>query len=102
MTTVYYSIIYSHLIYAIQVWGSAFKTNLQPLEILLKRAVWMITFNDTFTSEGNLVHFLPLFCELGLLKVQEVYKLQIARFVYDCLKNHAPSQFNNWFTYVSE
>ena len=39
MKNVYYSLIYSHIIYAIEVWGSTFKTELNKILILQKRAL---------------------------------------------------------------
>ena len=37
MKSVYYSIIYPHLIYGLQVWGSAFKTELEKMNIMQKK-----------------------------------------------------------------
>ena len=48
MKNVYYSLIYSHILYAIEVWGSAFKTELNKVLILQKRAIRFMTFNDGF------------------------------------------------------
>ena len=63
----------------------------------------MILFKDTFpTGGGNLVHSLPLFHELGLLKIHYIYKLQIANFVYACMSNLTPVQFKDWFTFISD
>ena len=45
MKNVYHSLIYSHTIYAIEVWGSAFKT-----EILQKRVMRLLTFKDVFPA----------------------------------------------------
>ena len=42
MKNVYYSLIYSHIVYAIEVWGSAFKTELNKIFVLHKR------FHDAF------------------------------------------------------
>ena len=61
MKSVYYSIIYPHLIYGLQVWGSSFKTELEKMNIMQKKAVRMTTFNDTYPREGyGLCHSLPL------------------------------------------
>ena len=38
MRNVYYSLVYSHIIYAIEVWRSACKTELEKILILQKRA----------------------------------------------------------------
>ena len=47
MKNVYYSLIYSY-IYAIEVWGSAFKIELYKILNLQKRIMRLITFNDVF------------------------------------------------------
>ena len=44
MKTLYYSFVYPHLLYAIEVWGSADITHLNSLITLQKRVVRMITF----------------------------------------------------------
>ena len=65
MKNVYYSIIYPHLIYGIQVWGLAFEIELKNIETVQKRAVRMITCNDSFNIHGyGLCHTLPLFQQL--------------------------------------
>ena len=50
MKNVYYSLIYSHIIYAIEVRGSAFKTKLDKILILQKRVLRLMTFNDEFPA----------------------------------------------------
>ena len=34
MKNIYYGLLYSHIIYAIEIWGSAFKTDLDKISIL--------------------------------------------------------------------
>ena len=46
MRTLYYSLVYPYLLYAIEVWGSADITHLNRLLILQKRLVRLITFSD--------------------------------------------------------
>ena len=41
MKNIYYSLVYSHIIYAIEIWVSAFKTDLDKISILQKRVVMM-------------------------------------------------------------
>ena len=48
MKNIYYSLIYSHIIYAIEVWGSAFKTELDKILILQKRAMRLMSYKDVF------------------------------------------------------
>ena len=49
MQNVYYSLIYSH-IYAIEVWGSAFKMELDKILILQRRVMRLMTCNDVFPT----------------------------------------------------
>ena len=57
MKNVYYSLIYSHLVYGIEVWGSACKTELNKLLVLQKRAMRLITYNDPRTTKSIEPHF---------------------------------------------
>ena len=62
MKNVYYSLIYSHIIYAIEVWGSAFKTELDKILILQKRVMRLMTFKDVFpATPGPLQSADPIF-----------------------------------------
>ena len=68
------------------------------MNIMQKKAVRMITFNDTHPREGyGLCHSLPLFLKLEFLKISDIYKIQISKFIHDCLSGYAPLQFNSWF-----
>ena len=71
MQNVYYSLIYSHIIYAIEVWGSAFKTELAKILILQKRVMRLMAYNDVFpTIPGPLRPTDPIFVKLNSLKVE--------------------------------
>ena len=48
MKNVYYILIYSHIIYAIEAWGSACKTELDKIFILQKRAMRLMTYETYF------------------------------------------------------
>ena len=90
--------LYSHLVYSIQVWGSACISEINKILVLQKRALRIITRNDTFLSvPGPLYPTDPLFYKLGILKVQDVFKLQVSTFIFNCLQLNAPTIFHNWF-----
>ena len=40
----------------------------------------------------------PMFYELGILKVEDVFKLQVSQFIYNCLSFNTPQNFWGWFT----
>ena len=98
LKNIYYSLIYSHLLYAIQAWGSAFETHKSKLVVLQKKAIRMITFNDERLQTWSLVHTSPLFKELGMLKLNEIFELQLSCFIFDCSHHLSPTLFHEWFT----
>ena len=85
LRTIYYSLVYSHLNYGIQVWGSACKTDLEKILILQKKAVRAMSGNrwyQTYGNPGPLTHSNPLFKSLGILKIYDIYKLSIGKFIF--------------------
>ena len=76
MKTIYYGLIYQRLQYCISCWGGVAPTNLKKLAVLQKRAVRIITGSHWQTASS------PLFKTLGLLKLNEIYKLQLAKKMY--------------------
>ena len=60
-----------------------------------KKVIRAITFNDSFSPSE------PLFLKLGLLKLDDIFMLQLASFVYACINRLAPPVFDNYFNYIS-
>ena len=73
------SLIYSYLNYCNLIWGAAEKGIIEPLFILKKKAVRIIT------KSNYLEHTPPIFVYLELLTIYEVYKLNCSLFIYKCL-----------------
>ena len=71
-----YSFIYPYLIYWNQVWGSACKTNIEPLFILQKKALRIITGVHPRSPSG------PLFCQLKFLNCENIFKYLVGRLMY--------------------
>ena len=84
LKNIYYSLLYSHLPRGIQVWGSAFDTNINKLIVLQKKTVRMISNENPIGFRGPSAHTSPLFSELSILKLKDIYDLQLMSFVYDC------------------
>ena len=94
---IYYSLIYPFLSYGITVWGSANESTIKPLLVLQKTAVRIISkcniSNDYFRKPPSL----PLFNKLNLLIIQDIFKLEITKFVYDSVNKINPPQFHSYF-----
>ena len=80
LKTVYYSLVYSYLQYCISSWGLASTSTLAPLRILHKRAIRITVFTKRQTYSS------PLFYSLNILKIEDLFKFEIAKFVFK-LKN---------------
>ena len=110
---IYHSLIYPHLLYGVSVWGNADVIHLDVLHILQKKAVRIIANKDKniqtlFELPGNpntywLVdtfekeHSLPLFNNLNILKISDIFNASILNFVYDSLRKTNPIQFHEFF-----
>ena len=97
MTTLYYSLIYPHLLYAIEVWGSAGTSVINNLLVLQKRIVRLLSNSDTRHSDYSFPPSNPLFFKERSLKVQDIFKMRIANFIYNCLNKTSLVNFQWWF-----
>ena len=98
----YYSLIYPFLIYAAPIWGNTHNNLINTIHILQKKILRIITFNKTvFSTNGPPIHSLPLFNELNILTIFDIFKLEIIKFVHDSLNKNNPNQFHNYFSYPS-
>ena len=44
----------------------------------------------------------PLFLTLGVLKVHDLFKLKIAKFICNSLNKHNPTNFDSWFILTTQ
>ena len=82
LRTVYYSLIHPFLQYCISTWGSCARSNLGILERLQKQSIRNIC------HQPRLTHTTPLFLSLSTLKLSDIYKLQVAKLIYNNLQNN--------------
>ena len=96
LVQLYYSLIYPFLTYSLTAWGNTYNTSLQPLFILQKKAVRIITFSE------YKAHSSPLFYRLEILKLFDLIYLDNALFVYDYYTNKLPATFHDFFKSIHE
>ena len=75
------------LTYGIVVWGSTFENLLNPIRVAHKKVLRAMTFSDPTA------HSSPLFYNLKILKLDDLYQLSISVFAYECQNNIAPLYF---------
>ena len=71
----YYSLIHSHLTYGLILWGNALQKYISKLERVQKKAIRAIT-RSKFNAPSS-----PLFRELNILKLRDLYKLNVSTFL---------------------
>jgi len=80
----YFTMIQPYLLYCIMAWGGAYKSNLTGIINLQKRAVRLIT-NTEYRA-----HTSPLFVQLCILKLMDIYQLNMLLFMYKYKFNLLP------------
>ena len=72
----YYSLVYSRIQCRIILLGSTFKSVLRELEVRLNKIV------RTTTGSRKFDHITTLFKQLKLLKLHDIYQLELGKFMY--------------------
>lgn len=93
---IYYNLIYPYISYAIEAWGSTYKTNIQKVQCKqnhIIRIIFFATLYGKYTDSAK-----PLINLLNIHTVQNVYRLHILKFVHKWHKGLLPNTFNNIFT----
>ena len=93
--SLYYSLIHSFLFYGLLVWGSPYKTYIDILYKIQKKAIKIISGANLFNSATK--HFK----NLGILKLQGLYKVEVGYFIKRYKRyfsNNLPIEITNFFT----
>ena len=86
----------SVLTYGLISWGNTYSSTTQPLFILQKRAMRVMTFSKFHE------HSSPIFKRLNVVKLPDLVFLTIAVFVYKFHNRRLPSVFDTFFAQVSK
>ena len=90
LLSVFHALFMTHATYGICAWGSAKSELLDILYLAQKRALRIITKSksDSPTSE--------LFKDLGILKIKDLYAIQLASFMFDFDNGLLPKYFKHF------
>ena len=100
LLTIYNSLIYPYILYGIPIWGNADNVHLKPIYTIQKKAVRIISNKDYYVENTYLrEHSTPLFNNLRLLKIYDVFKVEALKFVFDSLNKTNPNQFHEYFSF---
>lgn len=87
LKTVYYSLVYSQLTYGIILWGAAYDVHINKLVIMQKKIV------RCMAKANYREHSQPLFQELNLLNLGNIYTIEVAKFMYKYVQKELPKIF---------
>ena len=91
LKTLYFSLIYSHLQYGITAWGNCTKTNLKKLSTLKNKAITLIS-NAPFATRTTYLYY-----NLELLKLEDIYKLEVGKIKHQYVNKNLPGSFDDFF-----
>ena len=92
LTSIYFATIHCHLIYGINVWGSASKTLLNEIHMKQKQAIRIIT-NSKYNA-----HTEPLFKESKILPLPDLIHFSKLQFMHNFKHHLLPTSFTNMWT----
>jgi len=96
LKTVYYSIVYSHLPYAITSWGSSSFSTLNTLNIIHNKLLRIMRFSK-FNS-----NICKLYKDTQILTIDQIFKLEISKLMYKIKFRLVPKQFTEHFTKIED
>jgi exonuclease III len=84
MKMLYYSLIHPYLVYGVTLWGGTHSTYIKKLFILQKKSIRIVN------KAGYLHHTHSLFHDNAILKLADLYKLEVAKYLYKFSKQLLP------------
>ena len=91
LSILYHSLVYPYLSYA-----STYDKYLSKLYVLQKKVV------RTIAGANMKAHSEPIFKSLGILKLEDVHKLHVSKYVFTYIKNALPPPLMNIFTLMQD
>jgi hypothetical protein len=92
LITLYNALVYPHLLYGITLWGNTYNVYLNKLNVLQTK-LRRVMANTEYHA-----HTEPLFKSPILLKLSDIYKLQIAKYTFSSINNKLPEILRDVFT----
>ena len=96
LKTLYNSLFLPYVNYCNLIWASTYNSHINPLLLLQKKAIRIITFSPPRT------HTKPIFQKLNILPIFSLYKFQVSAFVFFHINKLLPSALSSLFQFNFE
>ena len=91
----YNALFLSFLQYGLIAWGQTYASYTEPIFRLQKKAVRAISFQPRMSPS------LPIFKDLKLLKLSDIFELRLLTFLFDSINKTSPDCFHNFYLFSS-
>ena len=92
----YHSLINSRVRYGIIAWGRAASRHLQPISVVLNRAMRCFNTYEPVTRAVN-----SIYKTHKILQLRDIYNLEVSKFMYKYSNSHLPATFTNYFKLIT-
>ena len=96
LAMLYYSFVYSRITYGITAWGTVSRNFLRKVEVKQSNIIRTITWIKKFS------HVDHLYKQLEILKLVDVYKLELTKFMRKLFNNKLPKLWQQNFTKIEQ
>ena len=96
LESLYFSFVYSHLQFSIGAWGGVGITTLNQLNLSHNKIIRTMTYSSFRTK------ITPLYKKLNLLKLDDIYSLELGNTMHKFHSGNLPDNFNHFFTPVNQ
>ena len=96
MKSIYYALVYPYLLYGVMSWGCAsenVKKKVQSAQNRILKIMRFIPFGSFYMK--------PIHDEMNILQFDDIYRLEVGKFMYKFHNDILPENFQNYFKYVS-
>ena len=91
-----YSLIQTHLLHGLPVWGFTYPSYLKKTDYILQHKAVKLIGGGLHNEKAS-----PFYSQLKILKLPYLYKLEIGKFVNAHFQNRIPLNISNYFTLMS-
>ena len=98
LVALYYSFFFSHILYGILDWGSSTKSAIRPLQTFQNKVLKIINKSAWKDHIDNN----KLFHKFQILKISDIYKFELCKFMYSYHVKALPAIFDSYFLSIAE
>ena len=93
----YHSLINSRAQYGITARGKAAPCHLQPISVVLNRAMRCLNTDKLLTNKVTIIYKMQ-----QILQLKDLYNLEVSKVMYKYTTSQLPATFNNYFKLITD